>query len=146
VSLVQTMLIEDDFECIGDVGFNPIHKLPAKEFLKQKLYNLENMKQIHRDFPLDLKTGTTRLIFHYVPFNVTIHIYTCRSIHKPQPVNPGLEHNCSSHNCSSLDWIYKILWEENHDAQKHVQNPFTKPWVGPPTIFGSAPILGSRYI
>ena len=34
-------------------------------------------KQIHRDFPLDPKTGTTILTFHYVPFNVTIHVYTC---------------------------------------------------------------------
>ena len=35
---------------------------------------------MHKDFPLDPKTGTTRLIFHYIPLNVTIHIYTCRII------------------------------------------------------------------
>ena len=43
---------------------------------------------MHKDFPLDPKIGTTSLIFHYVPFNVTIHIYTCRSIqyHGPKTI------------------------------------------------------------
>ena len=43
---------------------------------------------MHRDFFLDPKTRTTSLIFHYVPFNVTIHIYTCRSIqyHGPKTI------------------------------------------------------------
>ena len=36
------------------------------------------------------------MIFHYIPFSVTTHIYTCRNIHKPQSINPGLEHNRSS--------------------------------------------------
>ena len=58
----------------------------------------------------------TSLIFHYIPFSVTTHIYTCRSIHKPQSVNPGLEHNHSS-----LDRIYKILGAENHRTRNHVQ-------------------------
>ena len=35
---------------------------------------------MHKNFPLDPKTRTTSLTFHYIPFNVTIHIYTCRSI------------------------------------------------------------------
>ena len=38
--------------------------------------------------PLDPKIGTTSLIFHYVPFNVIIHIYTYRSIqyHGPKTI------------------------------------------------------------
>jgi len=104
------------------VGFNPIWKLPTNEFLKAENKNGESIKHktyIHRDFLFDPKTGTTRLIFHYTPFNVTIHIYTCWSIHKPQSINPGLEHNHSS-----LDWIYKIPWTEKYHAQNHVWNPW----------------------
>ena len=100
------------------VGFNPVQKLLTYELKKQKINNGESITHktnIHRDFPLDPKTGTTRVIFHYVPFNVTIHIYACRSIHKPQFINPRLEHNHSS-----LDWIYKIPWIEDHRAQNHV--------------------------
>jgi len=44
---------------------------------------------MHRDFPLDPKTETTSLIFHYIPINVTIHIYTCRSIQYH-----GLKNHC----------------------------------------------------
>ena len=42
----------------------------------------------HRVFSLDPKTGTTNLIFHYVPFNVTIHNYTCQIIqyHGPKTI------------------------------------------------------------
>ena len=59
----------------------------------------------------------TSLIFHYIPFSVTTHIYTCRSIHKTQSINPGLENNHSS-----LDRIYKIPGVENHrTAKNHVQ-------------------------
>ena len=58
----------------------------------------------------------TSLIFHYTPFSVTTHIYTCRRIHKSQSINPGLEHNHSS-----LDRIYKIPRAENH-VQTHAQN------------------------
>ena len=42
--------------------------------------SITHKAHMHRDFPLDPKTGTTSLIFHYVSFNVTIHIYICRSI------------------------------------------------------------------
>lgn len=68
-------------------------------------------KQIHKYFPLDTKTETTILIFHYVLFNVTTHIYACQNIYKPQFIIPGLEHNRSS-----LNRIYKIPWAENHHA------------------------------
>ena len=97
---------------IENVGFNPVQKLHANEFLKYRKYTMaRNTKQIHKDFPLDPKNMTTRLIFHYIPFNVTIHIYTFPSIHKPQSINLGLEHNSSS-----LDRIYKIPCKENHHA------------------------------
>ena len=66
-----------------NVGFNPVQKLPAYEFLNKENNQCESITHkthIHRDFPLDPKIGTISLIFHYVPFNVTIHINTCRSI------------------------------------------------------------------
>ena len=73
------------------VGFNPVHKLPAYEFLNKenkKCESITHKTHMHRDFPLDPKTETTILIFHYVPFNVKIHIYTCRSIqyHGPKSI------------------------------------------------------------
>ena len=73
------------------VGFNPVQELPAYEFLNKENKQCESITyktHMHRDFPLDPKTGTTSLIFHYVPFNVTIHIYTCRSIqyHGPKTI------------------------------------------------------------
>ena len=74
---------------IPNVGFNLVHKLLANEFLKQKNKQWREHKHkthIHIDFTLDPKTGTTGLIFHYIPFNVTIHIYTCQIIHKPQSI------------------------------------------------------------
>ena len=75
----------------------------------------------------------TSLIFHYISFSVTMHIYTCRSIHKPQSINPGLEHTRSS-----LDQIYKILGAKNHRTPKPCANSCTKHgwvhlWVGPHT-------------
>ena len=63
----------------------------------------------------------TSLIFHYIPFSVTTHIYTCRSIHKPQSINPGLEHNYSS-----LDRIYKITRAENCSCPKTMCKPMHK--------------------
>ena len=65
------------------VGFNPVQKLPAYEFLNKEnkqCKSITHKTHMHRYFSLDPKTGTTSLIFHYVPFNVTICIYTCRSI------------------------------------------------------------------
>ena len=62
------------------VGFNCVQKLLANELLTQKIHNVESIKHktnIHKYFTLDPKTGTTIMIFHYIPFNVTIHIYTC---------------------------------------------------------------------
>jgi len=62
------------------VGFKPVQKLPAYEFLNKENKQCESRTHkthMHRYFPLDPKTDTTSLIFHYVPFNVTIHIYTC---------------------------------------------------------------------
>ena len=89
---------------IISVGFNPVQKLPAYEFLNKeskKCESITHKTHMHRDFPLDPKTGTTSLIFHYVPFNVTIHIYTCRSIQYHGP--------------------------KNHRVQYHVQKSCTKP-------------------
>jgi len=76
---------------------------------------------ILNNFPLDPKTGTTIFLsmlqcynWDYIPFNVTIHIYTCQRIHKAHSINPGLEHNLHS-----VDHIYKIPWAKNHHAQNH---------------------------
>jgi len=73
------------------VGFNPVQKLPAYEFLNKENKQCESITHkthMHRDFPLDPGTGTTSLIFHYIPFNVRIHIYTRRSIqyHGPKSI------------------------------------------------------------
>ena len=73
------------------VGFNPVQKLLADKFLNKENKECESITHkihMHRYFPLDPETGTTSLIFHYVPFNVTIHIYTCRSIqyHGPKSI------------------------------------------------------------
>ena len=83
---------------------------------------VRNTKQTCRGFPHDPITKTTRLIFHYIPFNVKIHIYTCQRIHKPQSIKHGLEDNNSS-----LDRIYKIQWVENHHSKNHVRKACTKP-------------------
>ena len=75
---------------IPNVGFNPVQKLPAYEFLNKENKQCESITHkthMHRDFPLDPKTRTTSLIFHYIPFNVTTHIYTCRSIQYHGPKN-----------------------------------------------------------
>jgi len=82
--------------CTKIVGVNHVHKLPTNEFLKNIKYTIaRNEKQIDIYFPLDPRTETTRSIFHYIPFNVTIHIYKCGSIHKHQSISPRLEHGCS---------------------------------------------------
>ena len=60
----------------------------SKSQEKEKCESITHKKHIHMDFPLDPKTGTTSLIFLYIPFNVTIHIYTCLSIqyHGPKTI------------------------------------------------------------
>ena len=78
------------------VGFNPVQKLPAYEFLNKENKQCESITHkthMHRDFSLDPKTGTTSLIFHYFPFNVTIHIYTCRSIQYHGPKNHRVQYH-----------------------------------------------------
>jgi len=78
------------------VGFNPVQKLPAYEFLNKENKQCESITHkthMHRDFSLDPKTGTTSLIFHYIPFNVTIHIYTCRSIQYHGPKNHRVQYH-----------------------------------------------------
>lgn len=40
-------------------------------------------------------------------------LYTCQSTHKPQSINPILEHNHSS-----LDRTYKIPWEKTTMPRK----------------------------
>jgi len=50
------------------VGFHPVYK-----------------KEIHKDFPLDPKTGTTRLIFHYMGLSMLQYIY----IHVEPFINPN---------------------------------------------------------
>ena len=80
----------------GGVGFNPVQKLPAYEFLNKENKQCESITHkthMHRDFSLDPKIGTTSLIFHYVPFNVTIHIYTCRSIQYHGPKNHRVQYH-----------------------------------------------------
>ena len=79
----QRRPVEAKTTLIPNIGFNPVQKLPVYEFLNKENKQWESITHkthMHRDFPLDPKTRTTRLIFHYIPFNVTIHIYTCRSI------------------------------------------------------------------
>jgi len=71
---------------IPNLGFKIVQKSPANKFLKQENTQwLEHKKNIHGYFPLDPKIGTTRLIFNYIPFNVTIHIY----IHVEAFINPN---------------------------------------------------------
>jgi len=117
------------------VGFNPVQKLPAYEFLNKENKQCESITHkthIHRDFPLDPKTGTTSLIFHYVPFNVTIHIYTCRSIqyHGPKSIMSNTMDRKPS--CP-------IPWTENHCVQKSCVKIMHR------TIGGSAqPNIGSK--
>ena len=81
------MLLIDDCK---SVGFNPVKKLFANEFLKIENKNNKSIKHktnIHRDFPLDPKTRTTSLIFHYIPFNVTTHTHIY--IHVEAFINPN---------------------------------------------------------
>ena len=78
------------------VGFNPVQKLPAYELLNKENKQCESITHkthMHRDFLLYPKTGTTSLIFHYFPFNVTIHIYTCRSIQYHEPKNHRVQNH-----------------------------------------------------
>ena len=78
------------------IGFNPVQKLPAYEFQNTKNKQCESITHkthIHRGFPLEPKTRTTNLIFHYVPFNVIIHIYTCRSIQYHGPKNHHVQYH-----------------------------------------------------
>jgi len=96
------------------VGFNIVQKLPTYKFLNKENKQCESITHkthTHKDFPLDPKTGTTSLIFHYVPFNVTIHIYTCRSIqyHGPKSIASNTMDEKPSR---------PIPWTENHRIQK----------------------------
>jgi len=117
------------------IGFNPVQKLPAYKFLNKENKQCERITHkthMHRDFPLDPKTETTSLIFHYVPFNVTIHIYTCRSIqyHGPKSIASNNVDRKPSH---------PIPWTENHCIQKTCAKIMHR------TIGGSAqPNIGSK--
>ena len=56
------------------------------EIRSQKMENKQWKEHKHKThvriyFPLDHKIGTNRLIFHYIPFNVTIYIYIYMSKH-----------------------------------------------------------------
>jgi len=42
--------------------------------------SIKHKIDIHIEFPLDPKTGTIRLIFDDIPFNVTIHIYLLKHL------------------------------------------------------------------
>jgi len=65
-------------------GFNLVQKLPTNKFLKkQKIYNGLNRKIYIKIFLLEPITRKTRLIFHYLPLNVTIHY-----IHAEVFINP----------------------------------------------------------
>ena len=120
------------------VGFNPVQKLPAYEFLNKENKQCESITHkthkthMHRDFPLDPKTRTTSLIFHYVPFNVTIHIYTCRSTQY---------HGLKSITSNTMDRkpSRPIPWTKNHCVQKSCVKIMHR------TIGGSAqPNIGSK--
>ena len=93
---VKPMLSTIGEMTVEAVGFNPVQKLPAYEFLNKENKQCESITHkthMHRDFSLDPKTGTTSLIFHYIPFNVTIHIYTCRSIQYHGPKNHRVQYH-----------------------------------------------------
>ena len=105
------------------VGFNPVQKLPAYEFLNKENKQCESITHkthMHRDFPLDPKTGTTSLIFHYVPFNVTIHIYTCRSIqyHGPKSI--------ASNTMDRKNHRIQYHGQKTIASKKHVQKSCTE--------------------
>ena len=91
------------FLCIGicsttvlSVGFNPVQKLPTYEFLNKENKQCESKTHkthMHRDFPLDPKTGTTSLIFSLCSFQ-------CYNTYLYMPKHP-------------------IPWTENHRVQNH---------------------------
>jgi len=107
------------FVCNNSVGFNPVQKLLASEFLNKENKQCESITHkthMHRDFSLDPKTGTTSLIFHYF-LSMLQHIFIHAEASNTMDRNPS----------RPIPWTKKPSRPKNK-CKNHAQN---HRWVRP---------------